>query len=378
MTGVVETEICVVGGGVLGGFTALSLAEQGLSVVLVERGHPGSGASGANPGTVALQNKHLGAIPLVLKSLNSWERVADRLGTDVEYERRGGLRLAETDADVEKLERAVVTQREAGVETELILQPQLASEASYLGRTVRAATFCAADGMADPLKTMRGLIRRLPELGVEIWTECPVRRIETLDDDDLRVVTDRGTVKASSVVCAAGAWTRRLLAPLGVDLPLTHEVMITSITDQAPQIFPHVLTHVRGHLTLKQQRTTGKVLIGGGWHGEGELESGVHHVNHQNLKENLRLATSIVPRLSNLQVIRSWSGIEGRSPDRLLVMGPVGPRGLFVLCAAAGGFTISPFAGELAARWVMRGDPGWPVDSYNVQRFEMTMNQSST
>jgi sarcosine oxidase subunit beta len=115
---------------------------------------------------------------------------------------------------------------------------------------------------------------------------------------------------------------------------------------------------------------SGKVLIGGGWHGDHEPATGRHRVNVDNLKVNLLLAASIVPALAGLQVIRAWSGVEARSPDRLLVIGPVdSPRGLFVLCAAAGGFTVSPFAGELAARWIVSGDPNWPVERYRVGRF---------
>jgi len=368
-----EAEVCVIGSGVLGGFTALSLAEEGVSVIVLDRGRPGSGASGANPGTVAIQNKHFGALPLVLEGMSRWEQVADRLGTDVGYERRGGFRVAESEADVEKLERAVAAQREAGVNTELLSGSALFAEAPYLGRSVRAASYSPDDGMADSLRTVRGLVRRLGELGVARRNHCTVRRIEALGDHDFRVVTDSGTVRCRWVVCAAGGWTRALLQPLGIHLPLTFEIMIASITDQLSPLFHHVVTHVQGRLTLKQQPLTGKILIGGGWNGDGRPETGDHRLNLENLRTNLRLASAIVPEIGKLQIIRAWSGIEGRSPDRLLVIGPVAaPKGVFVLCTAAGGFTISPFAGELAARWIRRGDPGRPLDAYHVQRFATT------
>jgi glycine/D-amino acid oxidase-like deaminating enzyme len=370
MSAEVEAEVCVIGGGVMGAFTALALAEANIRVILVERQYPGAGASGANPGTVAVQNKHFGAIPLVLESLRRWQGLSERLGAELDYERRGGFRVAETDADVEKLERDVAEQRAAGVETEIVPRARLEREAKYLGPSVQAASYCADDGLADSLKTIRALLRRLHELRVEVWSGCRASRIDAAADHDFRVATERGTVRARWTVCAAAAWTPQLLAPLGVALPLQPEVMIASITDQAPAIFSPVLTHVRGHLTLKQQRVSGKVLIGGGWHGDHEPATGRHRVNAENLKANLMLAVSIVPTLASLQVIRAWSGLESRSPDRLLVIGPVdSPRGLFVLCAAAGGFTISPFAGELAARWILSGDPQWPIERYHVQRF---------
>ena len=52
----VRAEVCVVGGGITGLTTALLLAREGRSVVLIEREHVGSGSSGANTGKVSSQH----------------------------------------------------------------------------------------------------------------------------------------------------------------------------------------------------------------------------------------------------------------------------------------------------------------------------------
>ena len=59
---------------------------------------------------------------------------------------------------------------------------------------------------------------------------------------------------------AAGA----LCALAGVALPIRAEILQVAITDGGADLFPHILTHVRGNLTLKQQRATGSCAHGPG------------------------------------------------------------------------------------------------------------------
>src|SRR5687768_4725917 len=56
LDGDVRAEVAVIGGGITGVTTALMLAREGRSVVLIEREHLGSGSSGANTGKVTSQH----------------------------------------------------------------------------------------------------------------------------------------------------------------------------------------------------------------------------------------------------------------------------------------------------------------------------------
>lgn len=114
MTVVGEARVCVVGAGVIGVAAALELAERGIDTLVLERGEAGLEASAANAGTLAVQNKPLAALPAALRAVELWAGLSDRLGIDVEYERRGGFRVAHTEEDVARLEAAVRAQRDAG------------------------------------------------------------------------------------------------------------------------------------------------------------------------------------------------------------------------------------------------------------------------
>jgi glycine/D-amino acid oxidase-like deaminating enzyme len=365
-----EAQVCVIGAGIMGLSAAYQMALRGLDVLVLERSRPGLEASAANAGTLCLQNKHITSIPLVIYAIQMWRRFSDELDVDVEYEKRGGFRLAHTPEDVARLEKEVQAQRGLGVATEMVYQPQLSREAPYLRSDVLAASFCADDGMANPLVSVRALLKGATARGVRIWHPCAVSGIDVRGDDRFLVRTERGVVRCTSVLSAAGAWNGVTAAMVGVSLPITFEPLQVLTTDTAPPIFPHIVTHIRGNLTLKQVLGTGKVLIGGAWKGEGDLATGLKRVRRDGLIGNLAWACQNIPGIAQTSLLRAWVGLEGRTPDKLLISGSVGsPRGFHVLGCSGGGYTVSPAAGVLAAQHVLGEQPDLPWEPFHVRRF---------
>jgi glycine/D-amino acid oxidase-like deaminating enzyme len=127
---------------------------------------------------------------------------------------------------------------------------------------------------------------------------------------------------------------------------------------------------VKGNLTLKQELPSGRVIIGGGWNGVGDYVTEVKRVHLDNVVGNLRTAIEAIPALGKRAVVRSWACYEGRSPDRLLMIGPIpSPKGFYVQCCVKGGFTLSPIVGLSMAEWLVKGKPTFSMDSYRVSRF---------
>jgi sarcosine oxidase, subunit beta len=82
------------------------------------------------------------------------------------------------------------------------------------------------------------------------------------------------------------------------------------------------------------------------------------------------MATDAIPQLADRLVVRTWACYEGRSPDRLLMIGPLpSPKGFYVQCCAKGGFTLAPIIGLTMAEWLVNGKPSTPLDPYLVSRF---------
>ena len=98
-------DVTIIGGGVAGCAAAVALRRAGITVVLLEKGMCGAGASGVNFGGVRQQGRNLAELPLARRSREIWDRLAEMLGEDVEFQATGHIKLARSDADMEELER---------------------------------------------------------------------------------------------------------------------------------------------------------------------------------------------------------------------------------------------------------------------------------
>lgn len=77
-----ESEVLIVGGGIVGTTTAFFLRRRGQSVRLLERGLTGQQASGVNFGGIRRQGRALAQLPLANRALTTWRHAAEWLGED--------------------------------------------------------------------------------------------------------------------------------------------------------------------------------------------------------------------------------------------------------------------------------------------------------
>src|SRR4051794_20336757 len=103
-------DVVVVGAGAIGAACAFQLAAAGVRVRLLDRSYVASGSSGACEGNVLAWDKELEhELPLAARSADAWERLAGELPDDFEYDRKGSIVVAETEAElVASAERARV------------------------------------------------------------------------------------------------------------------------------------------------------------------------------------------------------------------------------------------------------------------------------
>lgn len=348
MTATPDSDVIVVGAGVMGLSLALALAQRARRVLVLDRSAPGREASAATAGTLAVQNKPLASIPLTLRALQIWQTMERGLGRTVEYEVRGGLRVAHTAEDLDRLRRSAIAQRAAGAPVELLDAAEVFRLAPYLSRNICAATWCPLDGMANPFLAVRVLSRACRDAGVGFALHTPVERVKLSAGGGVEVQGGGTAFQAAAGVLASGAWIPTLVPEAAFSLPIAAKVQQVLITDSDAAPLPHVITHVRGNLTLKQQHLTRKVLVGGGWSGIGDEARRGRRLSFVSMIGNARAAIETVPALAGARLLRAWTGYEGRTPDKLPLIGPLpGAPGLFVLGCGSGGLTIAPAAAEL-------------------------------
>lgn len=357
----------VVGAGIQGLTTALVLARAGREVAVLERGDPFREASGVNAGSLAVQNKRLPLVPFAREALAQWRRDQDELG-DLGFVPAGGLRVAESTEDVARLRESAAEQSAFGLPLEWLEGAALHERAPWLGDGVRAATFCPEDGFASPLLAGRLILEAVSKAGASVWPHTEVTGAG-VDGAGLRLQTSRGPIRCGTLVIAAGVWTGEVARLLGVTLPVGLDTNMLTITESAGLVMDRIVTHVRGILTLKQYGN-GTCMIGGGWQGHGDIVSRAKGLDYESLLHNVRVAAAVVPGLARLQIVRSWAGLEGATPDLLPLLGRLpGHRQVFVSACARGGFTLGPVLGRQLAELILHGATSMDVAAFDPSRF---------
>jgi len=363
-----RADFLVVGAGAIGSFAALHLARAGHEVTVLERKVPGVEASGTNAGSLGAQNKPVRLGALSLAAIEAWQAFEQETGLDAGYHRTGGFRVAESDAGVARLQKIAAAQVAVGVPIEHVDGEEARRRAPYLSDTVIAANYCPLDGHNNALVAPALVALAARRAGAAIINGVAVHRIESNSLTGFSVHTTRGTVECRRLILSAGVWSRDFLVAAGVDLPVVLRINQMMVTEAAPPILEHVIFHVDGHLTLKQVHPAMSCLVGGGWPGGGDYRRGHKETLLASTLGNATVALRIVPTLSRLRVLRSWSGFDWRTTDQMPVIGEVpGREGMFVCTSCFGGYTLSPLLGRGLAQIATTG--ALPAD---LQEFSPT------
>jgi len=239
LAGEIGADLCIVGGGYLGLWTAIEAkrAEPALSVVVLEADICGSGSSGRNSGMalpywtkfegLAAQCGQAEALALCdasLAALDEIDAFAREHAIDIEFRRSGWLWGATSErqkgrwngviAGLEKVGRAPFAALDrAGVEA-LIDAP------GYL-----AGAYDPAPATIHPGKLARGLRRVALGLGVQLHENTPMQRLER--GSAPAVTTPQGRVRAKRVVLAINSWSLAFPELRSGILVITSDDMVT-------------------------------------------------------------------------------------------------------------------------------------------------------
>jgi sarcosine oxidase subunit beta len=354
--------VVVIGGGLIGLSAAWHLrrADPTARMRVLERAEVGAGAPGASAAGVRAMGRDPAERALALASLARWPDLDRELEGATGYRRGGGLRVAESAREQAEARADVAAQRADGVPVELVDESDARRIAPGLSPAVVGGVHCPIDGQADALATVRAFAAAARRLGVDVDGGAAVASILTERGRVVGVALENGRrVPCDVTIVAAGAWTARLLAPLGVEVPLTARGLQMLLTDPGPPALVPVVGRVGGQLSLKQL-AGGAYLIGGGWPGEIPDESASRgRVLDESVSGSLALARSVYTPLERRTVAHSWVGIEAFMPDDLPILGPVpGVEGLLVAAGFSGhGFALAPAVGGVLARLTLGRDP---------------------
>lgn len=364
-----KSDIVIVGAGIIGVSAAFHLSKEDASVTLIDKSFIGRGASGATAGTMSFQNKIPRLIPYVRESIALWGEFQDELGDGIEFRQPGGLRIAESEEQIAKLRRSIESQKEAGLDVELLMSGELRNFAPYLGPSIIAATYYEKDARSNPLTAPLALAQAARERGVAIVENEAVTGIKVEGPKRFVVETRARLLKTSCIINAAGVWSNEIFNMIGLDFPVTLDPMQVMVTEPSPPIFERIITHANGNLTLKQV-DSGNVVIGGGLRGEGDEKRGIKRPLYQSMEESIKSACRAIPTLQFLNLIRCWVGLEGRTPDKMPLLGELDScPGFLSASCVKGGWTLGPLLGKVVSEMALGKKSSLPVEEFHPRRF---------
>jgi len=364
LTETIDTEICVVGGGMAGLATALGLAERGRKVVLLESRRVGWGASGRNGGFVS-HGFACGLDALLsrvgLERTRELYRLSDQSVALVRsrVEQYGiscgpitdGLANCSWFDDADAVRRRVDKANQA-VDAGLEFWPR--DKVRDLWRSPRYfdAAFKTKAFTFHSLNFTRGIAAAAEGHGARIFEDTAVREVD-LDAEVKRIETDRGTVRADQVVFCCSGYIEGLVEPLSqATLPVgTYVVLTEPVGDNLLKSAinaPHGVSDDRFATDYYRPLPDGRILWGG------RISRWTDPANLAELMMgDLR---AVYPQLSAVRAEVAWPGTMGYAVHKMPQIGLLKPGVWYNQGHGGHGMATTTLGGELVASAIAEGD----------------------
>jgi sarcosine oxidase subunit beta len=352
---------------------AYNLAGRGLRPVVVERSDIGGEASGANGGGVRQSARNLKEMPLAMASIQLYGQLSDELDMDVEYVRKGNLRLCTTEAEMGEMKRSVASQRTTGLDVELIDGRQVREILPLVSPSVLGASWCPTDGHANPFLVTYGFMRRAKERGAVFYTHEQVEEINLQKSRVVALTTNKRRINTERVVNAAGVAGRKIANLVGLDLPMKQVFSEAMITEETSPLFPQMIGSARGAY-YGRQTVHGSVF----WGGFIGIEDFIYQRQGDKPMYNCIAPSSarglieLFPTMAKLHVLRSWSGLIAGMSDGIPVLGTTDEVPGYVLATgfSGHGFGLAPIIGQVITELIVDGRPSISLDDFAYSRFD--------
>lgn len=378
-----DVQVAVVGGGIVGASVLYWLTKLGWTdCVLLERRELTSGSTWHAAGNTTYFGPYAEMTRLFAGSIRTYLQAEQESGQSVSFHQTGSLRVATTPRERElfhsyesKYKALKIPYHVVENETINELHPCIKTHDLY------GAAHTPTDGHVDPSGTTHALAKAARSLGAEVQRQCPVESLQ-FEQGCWHIQTSKGLVKAQHVVMAASFWTRELLQPLGLNIPLyatQHHEVITESVPELAAMNNEVPAMRDSHVSCSVRQEKNGFLAGFYetdpvfWATDGipkDFKEELFPPELDRLMVSFDRLLERMPAFKDAGIQTINNGPMCWTPDGLPMLGPIPSRqGLWMASGFNVGIGTGGGSAEFLAHWMINGKPLFDLPIVHADRF---------
>ena len=360
-----DVDVAIIGGGVVGCILSYLLAREGIEVCVLEKGELCSGASDLNTETVYGQlflttdsydptiKRQASMIKSCFHSLDMWEAISRELGAKSRIVQGGTIMVVGPEMDMNRIRQKITLDAILGGKTRIISRDEIKERAPGITNDCVAGLLAPNEGKLDLHAVLTAIFSAMQDLGVQSLTSTRVDDIN-IGTNQTIITTEHGDVVCRRLVMAGGRWNASLSKKIGWNTKITTHRMHGVLTEEVSPILNYSLLH-SGHRSTLTQMHNGAFKVVGGWPVTYRGAHVQHSLSAPSVPSVLQSAKHLFPRVSGLEVRKTWTSYMSAPIDDLPIVGPIpGCKNCFMIATTLMGDTLAPLLATTMAEWLLR------------------------
>jgi glycine/D-amino acid oxidase-like deaminating enzyme len=392
-----QTEVLIIGGGVIGAAIAYYTSKIGFDVTVIEKNELASGTSSRCDGNILAIDKDPGFdSEMSLQSQRLVQELSEELDSEFEYRAPGSILICENEEEMIAAEKWVDQQNKAGVPMRMLDRIDLKQDSSYFADDLLGGLECPSDSTVNPYLLTYSLFEGAQKNGAKIITNTEVLHIKKATPyDEFQVRTTNGDVTAKKVIDACGIWAPKIASMVDITIPIIPRkghIIVASrdipIGLRKVMEFGYLMSKFGGERKVdKETENYGVALVFEPTTSQNFLIGSSRQFVGFDTKVDMdvvhciaRRAVRFYPKLKEINFIRTYAGLRPWTPDHLPIISHVDQvPGFYIAAGHEGdGISLAAITGKLISEMIEgREHTVIPTEPLRYNRFKPAYSTNS-
>ena len=353
----------IIGAGSVGVPTALATASDGLKTLVIDSLPSVSQADNKHAiGGIRATHTQKSKIWLCQRSIEIFEDWEEKFGDNIWWEQGGYCFVAYTEDHEEMLKSTIQLQKSYGLDIEYVSKEEIKNLIPGINEdNLLGGTYSPRDGNASPLLSLHAFYRQSKKIGAEYRFNETVTDIINKNGMITGLKTNKSRYNATHIINASGGDAKTIGKMININLSVIPESHEAGITEPVKKFFNPMVVDIRPAIDnvfgnsknyYFYQNNEGKIIFC--LTPEPSILGKDRRETSSFLPQITKRMISLMPRLKNIKIRRTWRGLYPMTPDGNPILGIVeGIDGYINAVGMSGqGFMLGPGIGELISRLI--------------------------